>query len=516
MNERYLKPFQFELVKYIEHELIDKNSKKILVSMPVGAGTFSVVFAVCEVLIQKNKDSRFLFLVKHSHLEKQLLNRIEEQFGAETLEKSIMNVLSYGQLQDTEKENCFSVDYVVCIDISGATNIPLSKFNENVAFIGITSQAVSIKHGLFEGIPFSYCYTKGHAVYDGVITSPEASDMYDKATEGFARRLLQYYDVLPVKNTGTRSDVISRNMDYFVDIGGQQILVECKSYREQKVSIAYLKKIIDRVTEKNRQNTKKSRIIIAFTELDDEEVKQIYDEYNVVIWDISNLIYLTRNNSMLRAELGTLTQFSINNIAGKEPYGWYPQKDEDSLHMQKLPTKAKALELISRLKQCETGKECSGDYEEICSDIIKYLFMDQFNKIKIQSQTKDGMFRMDMVCALKETGSFWGLIRHYYNSHFIVFEFKNSREKLSQDMIYSTEKYLFNTTLRNVSIIISRNGFSSNATKAAEGCLKENGKLILDITDEDLINMILKKERGEEPADYLMSAFEDLMLSIGK
>lgn len=87
---------------------------------------------------------------------------------------------------------------------------------------------------------------------------------------------------------------------------------------------------------------------------------------------------------------------------------------------------------------------------------------------------------------------------------------------MTQGMIYSTEKYLFNASFRNVSIIISRKGFSKNAVIAAEGCLKEHNKLILDISDDDLINMINKKVKGENPSDYLIDILENTLMPIGK
>ena len=55
---------------------------------------------------------------------------------------------------------------------------------------------------------------------------------------------------------------------------------------------------------------------------------------------------------------------------------------------------------------------------------------------------------------------------------------------------------------RNVAFIISRKGFDSNAQKASLGCLKESGKLIISLDDDDLIKMIYMKENGEEPSDH--------------
>ena len=105
------------------------------------------------------------------------------------------------------------------------------------------------------------------------------------------------------------------------------------------------------------------------------------------------------------------------------------------------------------------------------------------------------------------------LVQHY-NSHFVVFEFKNYSKPIDQNLIYITEKYLFDTALRNVAIIISRKGFSKAAKFAAEGCLKEHGKLILDITSEDLIEML--KLKSDKAADFVLDKLEEFLMGISK
>ena len=108
----------------------------------------------------------------------------------------------------------------------------------------------------------------------------------------------------------------------------------------------------------------------------------------------------------------------------------------------------------------------------------------------------------------------WQMLVQHYNSHFVVFEFKNYTEKIDQNLIYITEKYLFDAALRNVAFIISRKGFSDAAKFAAEGCLKEHGKLILDVTQDDLIKMLESPE--DNPADHLLEIMEDFLMGISK
>ena len=173
-------------------------------------------------------------------------------------------------------------------------------------------------------------------------------------------------------------------------------------------------------------------------------------------------------------------------------------------------------DLIKRILVCETGMEHSKEYEDICSDTIEYLFKSEFTQMSNQHRTEDSLFRMDLLCGLKGSTEFWKSLIKYYNSKFVVFEYKNYSGKLEQNLIYITEKYLFDIALRNVAIIISREGFSENAKKATIGSLVEKNKLILELTDQDLIYMIRLKMDGEEPSDYLLEKWEKYLMSISK
>ena len=70
--------------------------------------------------------------------------------------------------------------------------------------------------------------------------------------------------------------------------------------------------------------------------------------------------------------------------------------------------------------------------------------------------------------------------------------------------------------MRSVAIIISCKGASLNAEKAIRGTLRENGKLILSISNEDMIKMMDMKLNNELPSDYLYSKFDELMIDLEK
>lgn len=109
------------------------------------------------------------------------------------------------------------------------------------------------------------------------------------------------------------------------------------------------------------------------------------------------------------------------------------------------------------------------------------------------------------------------LHKNFFNTKYIVFEFKNYENKISQNEIYTTEKYLYDTALRKVAIIISRKGANDNALIAAKGCLRENGKLIICWSDNDLIRLMEIKDKGEKTvAEQLSNDLDELLIKLEK
>ena len=70
------------------------------------------------------------------------------------------------------------------------------------------------------------------------------------------------------------------------------------------------------------------------------------------------------------------------------------------------------------------------------------MFSEDLKLFKTQEEVNNNLFRLDMICAIKDTQSpFWKRIKKYYKSEYIVFEFKNYQNGVDQNLIYITEKY---------------------------------------------------------------------------
>lgn len=321
--------------------------------------------------------------------------------------------------------------------------------------------------------------------------------------------------------TGTvlvRNSAVGRP-DISATYNGEAYYLEVKAYRSPRngpnVINGALRQVKRYQTKQDDAGAPVHFGCIFLCEIDEETKERVLADEDIFIWDIKNLLYLCQGNGHLTSMLRQVTPYPIDLLPPVEPLGFNALPRFSHL----LPARpSPEAALIDKLSNCKTGKKARADkdFENICADIVQHLFGPDFSRCEIQRTTRSKMFRMDMVCGIKETGALWTFLSHYYKTRFVVFEFKNYREKIEQNLIYITEKYLYAPALRNVAFILSRKGFDNNALAASYGILKEHGKLIVDVQDRDLIEMLKKKEKGEEPSDYLLGLIENYLVAIDK
>lgn len=89
--------------------------------------------------------------------------------------------------------------------------------------------------------------------------------------------------------------------------------------------------------------------------------------------------------------------------------------------------------------------------------------------------------------------------------------------RFTSDIEEDDEKYLYEKALRRVAIIISRKGADENALAAVRGSFRESGKLILCLSDRDILEMMEIKEWKEQPTEAFLGAMlDDLLIHLEK
>lgn len=239
---------------------------------------------------------------------------------------------------------------------------------------------------------------------------------------------------------------------------------------------------------------------------------------NVDVIGIKGLRALALPNPQLAAQL---EEFLIEN---QLPHSQSADEEEISTAIvdafEKDKPEHKGQKIIDEISALKKGKSGWRQFEQLGKSALEYLFAPALVGWHEQKITTDGLNKFDLVCrinsAFEEKDNFWAELSHDCNTRFVIFEFKNYDQKIKQGEIYTTEKYLFVRALRNVAFIIARSGYEKNALSASLGTLRESGKIIILLTEEDLFEMLRKKDENLEPTELLRSKLDELFITLPK
>lgn len=511
--------FQDKAISAINDFYFSK-SKKGKMFLAAGLGKNRVISSAIEKIINK-ENCKILILGSYNEFISKIRDSLSWNMGEDfvcscvtDLKENGVFVSSYHDILITDIDIDYEkFDLIICVEPDRLDSEYIYPFLDTKG----NTKCLLFFSGISERNEYSdyeciFKYTIMDALENGYIV--------DKVDEDFViSSIYLLLDKLNYKNIKMCNRINTYNCSVCPDLMASKdecnYIFEVKLYRDLVIS----KNIIDNAINYVRNYQYKlgsenySFILIMFCSVDSEYKREVYERYNIIIWDISNLLYLASGYENIYNLFIRAIPYFTSNIKREKPISF-----ENEFVEVEVSRQSKYEEFRVRLDNCPFGNEenVSKEYEAICNDMIKYLFETEFFQMVPQHYTYDRVFRMDLICSLKGTTAFWKFLIDFYRTKFVVFEYKNYGEPISQNLIFVTEKYLLSAALRNVVFIISRKGFDRNANMMALSSLKNDNKLIVELTDEDMLSMVRIKEDGEEASDYLMNKVESILMSISK
>lgn len=175
---------------------------------------------------------------------------------------------------------------------------------------------------------------------------------------------------------------------------------------------------------------------------------------------------------------------------------------------------SKSYELRQRIKGCPAGREGWHEFEEACTNALRFLFVPPLTEPIIQPRTFSGIERRDAVFPNRnlDASNNWGHLYKELDARMVLFEFKNyDKEVIGKDETNQTRNYLTKPMGRLA--IMCCNKMPNRAAQIKRNSIfSEDGKVILFLTKEHLIEMLSIKERGEDPSDLIMDMVERFYL----
>jgi len=302
--------------------------------------------------------------------------------------------------------------------------------------------------------------------------------------------------------------------NYEIDIlygeQGNATVVEVKYYRPNSPPRTELIHRALRQIRTIRQEAKVKNSMLVISCAINEGVRILAKEFSdVEIWDIEKILEKARPFPTLFKDFLIALELDFNSfeIVGDSS----ANQDQDNEGSAK-----RGAILAHELKLIEPGLAMAYQFEGACIEALKYLFENDLFGWYVQHETDDGLHRRDLVCRVLPNADVWKLILFDLQSRYVVFEFKNYSEKITQKEIITTERYLYPTALRKVAVIISQNGCAESANKVIQGAMREHGKLIIPITTADLIKLLQEKDQGSDPNTYIFDFVDQFLMGLGR
>lgn len=256
-------------------------------------------------------------------------------------------------------------------------------------------------------------------------------------------------------------------------------------------------------------------MLVVAEQVEDSRREWAEREFDVTVWDRRDLDRMARDTpahdrlwnllseaELLRAEWKAGR--TVTTRPGAAQLG--VEIAEDEAVPADLPTIPRGEELIEALADVPPGKGGAKAYEQICQSIINYLFGDHLLEPVSQSRLEDDLSILDVVYRVSPKHLFWSTLTRDFRARVIVFECKNYTDPIGPMQVFTTERYMSVAALRPICFILSRQAPHIHAELAAAGALRESGKLMICLSDTNLIDMLRLRDaqvrEGPESAGW--------------
>lgn len=170
--------------------------------------------------------------------------------------------------------------------------------------------------------------------------------------------------------------------------------------------------------------------------------------------------------------------------------------------------------LAERLAHIQPGRTDALAFEKWCEDALNFLFCPPLKAPIVQPRDDAGANRRDLIMPNYATRGFWHFLRNRYRADFIVAEAKNAAYPVDKMAVLQLANYLARHGIGLFGMLLTRNGMNGSAgwTRREQWVLHD--KMIIDLDDEDMRQMLLTKQAGDSPATLIQQRIEDFRLRI--
>lgn len=302
----------------------------------------------------------------------------------------------------------------------------------------------------------------------------------------------------------------------------RKTVVEVKLFRSRQLSPSTLVAFAAYAEEARRTTEADWAVLVTTTRVAKPYRDGLVSENpRLVIYDLNALRFIAARHPELLSRLDDLLRHTLIIVEPLEP-------DESpkisTAELDKLPKgnvtatrerpTARGNFLCEQIRKVKAGKQGAREFEKRVEDALKYIFETDLTAWSTQPVSDSGMNRYDTVARVSSTEDVWKMIREQFHSQYVIFEYKNYSGPIKQGEIYTTEKYLYQRALRAVAFVVSRKHAHKSALSAARGALREHGKLIVNLSIDDICGLLHLRDADEDYNGVLFDKIDEMLLKL--
>ncbi|MFD4442071.1 restriction endonuclease [Nocardia sp. NPDC058519] len=170
--------------------------------------------------------------------------------------------------------------------------------------------------------------------------------------------------------------------------------------------------------------------------------------------------------------------------------------------------------VVDQLARVRKGKEGWRAFESTATQVLAEIFIHQLEPPDMQNRTDDTLDIMDAIFPIPYSGSPWSALRNEFRTRFVVAEFKNYTHPVGQCEVESIAQYLLPKAFRMLGLLVSRQTPGDPALRARRRAWLEHDKVIVFLSDDDLISMAQIVDEKADPFIIIESQLTDFFRTL--
>jgi hypothetical protein len=162
----------------------------------------------------------------------------------------------------------------------------------------------------------------------------------------------------------------------------------------------------------------------------------------------------------------------------------------------------------------ESGRDTWSQYQSLIADILEFLLCPPLEAPKVELADSDKRNRRDIIFENSSMNGFWPVVRDIYKGHYIVVDAKNYSSWLNKKPILDISHYLKPYGCGMFSIVVSRKGYGPAAVHAAKEQWIGGNKMIVSLSDQDILKMLEFKKEGIAPEEVIKQYISEFRMSL--